>query len=315
MTRSWSTASRAGWSAAAGTASKAAPGSSAGRVESTRAPEVRSLTIADSAALELLAEVPDRAGLCCDFDGTIAPIVPDPHAARALPGALAALHGLARELAAVAVISGRPAPFLADRLELADYRSPLRAIGLHGLEESFQDGSVRLHEGVAEWRPVIETVRDQLRGTLPSGIQVEDKSYGVTAHWRSMIAPEAQLEAVAVQATEVARAVAAEHGLVLLPGKASVELALPLGIDKGTVVTELCGELERAAFLGDDAGDLFAFRALDKLRIASGLRTLKVAVAGAEVPSALVEAADLVLEGPGAAVGFLEALAARVTSS
>ena len=94
-----------------------------------------------------------------------------------------------------------------------------------------------------------------------------------------------------------------------------MELALPLGIDKGTVVTELCGTLERAAFLGDDAGDMFAFRALDELRATSGLRTVKVAVAGADAPRALVEAADLVLDGPGAAVGFLVALAARLHPS
>ena len=298
--------------AAAVTVSRAVPGSNAGRVESTGAREARRLTTTESSALELLAEVPERAGLCCDFDGTIAPMVLDPQAARALPGALAALHDIARELAVVAAISGRPAAFLADRLELESYRSPLRAIGLHGLEESFSDGTVRLRAGVSAWRPVIEVVSDQLRATLPSGVEVEDKAYGVTAHWRSIIASDTELESIAAQVTEVVRAVAAEHGLVPRPGKAMVELALPLGIDKGTVVTELCGGLERAAFLGDDAGDLFAFRALDELKVAPGLLTLKVAVGGAEVPQELVEAADLVLDGPRAAVGFLVALAARL---
>ncbi len=291
------------------------PGSSVGRVDSTRSPEVARLTTTASFAIELLAEAPDRVGLCCDFDGTIAPIVLDLQAARALPGALWALHGLAHKLAVVAAISGRPAAFLADRLELARYRSPLRAFGLHGLEESFADGRVRLRAGASDWQPVIGTVRDQLRQSLPTGVEVEDKSYGVTAHWRSLIASPAEIEAITAQATEVARAIATEHGLVLMPGKASVELALPLGIDKGTVVTELCGGQERAAFLGDDASDLSAFRALDKLTATRGLRTVKVAVAASEVPRALVEAADLVLDGPGAAVGFLEALAARVVIS
>ena len=36
------------------------------------------------------------------------------------------------------------------------------------------------------------------------------------------------------------------------------------------------------------------------------------AVAGADAPRSLVDAADLVLDGPGAAVGFLIALAARL---
>jgi trehalose-phosphatase len=162
---------------------------------------------------------------------------------------------------------------------------------------------------------VIETARDQLRATLPSGVRAEDKGFGVTVHWRSIIASEAELEAIAAQVTQAARAIAVEHGLLTRPGKASVELAPPLGIDKGTVVTELCGGLERAAFLGDDAGDLFAFGALDELRAASGLRTVKVAVAGTGVPQGLVEAADLVLDGPGAAVGFLVALTGRLRGS
>ena len=93
-----------------------------------------------------------------------------------------------------------------------------------------------------------------------------------------------------------------------------MELALPLGIDKGTVVRELCGGLERAGFLGDDAGDLLAFHALDELRSEAGLRTLKVAVAGAEAPPALLAEADLVFDGPAGAADFLEQLAARVRS-
>ena len=60
---------------------------------------------------------------------------------------------------------------------------------------------------------------------------------------------------------------------------------------------------------------LDAVRALDELASSSGLRTVKVAVAGSDVPRALLETADLVLDGPGAAVGFLEALAARVVTT
>jgi trehalose 6-phosphate phosphatase len=229
-----------------------------------------------------------------------------------LPGALGALHELASELAVVVVVSGRPARFLADRLELTSYRSPLRAFGLHGLEECLPDGSVRLRTGVVAWRPVIATAGDQLRATLPAGILVEDKEYGVTAHWRSIGASGSDLEAIVARTKEVVLGVGAEHGLLPRPGKASVELVPPLGIDKGTVVTELCGDLERATYLGDDDGDLPAYQALDTLRASSGVQTVKIAVAGADAPRSLVDAADLVLDGPGAAVGFLIALAARL---
>jgi len=74
---------------------------------------------------------PDRAGLFLDFDGTLAPIVDDPTTS----GMDAALGPVLRDLAAtlglVAVVSGRPAAFLADRVR-AD--GVLR-LGLYGLEE------------------------------------------------------------------------------------------------------------------------------------------------------------------------------------
>jgi len=269
-------------------------------------------TITESSALELLAEVPLRTGLCCDFDGTIAPIVPDPDTSRPLPGALGALHDLSRELAVVAAISGRSATFLANRLELAAHPSPLRAIGLHGLEEWRPDGTVEVRPGVSAWRPAIEAARNELRKAVPDGVKVEDKGYGVTVHWRSVGASGPELESIAARATAVVLRVGAEVGLVPRSGKASVELALPLGIDKGTVVTELCGGLEVAAFLGDDSGDVLAFLALDRLRDGSGLRSLKIAVDSTEAPRELIEEADLVLDGPGAAAGFLEALATRL---
>jgi len=279
---------------------------------STEAPE----PIAKSAsAIELLAQVPERSGLCCDFDGTISPIVVDPESARPLPGAVAVLHALAGQLALVAVVSGRSAEFLAERLELSSHRSPLRAVGLHGLEEAFPDGSVLPHPAAATWRPALETILAELATALPSGVRVEDKGYGITVHWRSSSASGAEREAIAELATEVVGAIAARQGVVVRPGKASVEIALPLGVDKGTAVRELCGGLDRVGFLGDDAGDLLAFKALDELRITSGLFTVKIAVAGDEVPPALVEAADIVLDGPSAAVGFLVALSGRLGAS
>jgi trehalose 6-phosphate phosphatase len=238
--------------------------------------------------------------------------VTDPEEARAAPGAVGALHELSREMALVAAISGRPAGFLAERLEMARYRSPLRAIGLHGLEEWSPDGTVGVRAEAVSWRPTIEAVHALLLAAIPAGVRVEDKGYGITVHWRSLGATGAELAAIAARTTGVVRAVGAEHGLVARSGKASVELAVPLGVDKGSVVSELCRELERACYLGDDLGDLLAFRALDRLGSTTGLVGLKVAVTGAEAPRDLLAEADLVLEGPGAASGFLLALAGRI---
>ena len=256
--------------------------------------------------------MPKRSGLFCDFDGTIAPLVTDPQAAQAAPGAIAALHELSGELGIVAGISGRPAAFLAERLEMANYHSSLRAIGLHGLEEWSPEGKVVLRLAAVSWRPRVEAARDRLLATVPKGVQVEDKGYGITVHWRSLGSSGARLESVAARASGAVRAAGEEYGLVAHAGKASVELVLPLGIDKGSVVIELAAHVDRACYLGDDLGDLLAFRALDRLSSASGLIALKLAVSGAEAPQELVAEADLVLDGPLAATEFLMALAHRL---
>jgi trehalose 6-phosphate phosphatase len=61
-------------------------------------------------------------------------------------------------------------------------------------------------------------------------------------------------------------------------------------------------------FAGDDLADVDAFVALDRLQ-SRGVMTLRVAVRGDETPSELLDAADVVVEGPRALVALLIALA------
>ena len=68
-------------------------------------------TLAEQAAR--LAARADQVALCLDFDGTISPIVDDPEAARPLAGVVELLGPLADRFAAVALVSGRPADYLA----------------------------------------------------------------------------------------------------------------------------------------------------------------------------------------------------------
>ena len=201
---------------------------------------------APTALARLAAEPTSATGLCTDFDGTISPVVVDADAARPIPGALDVLHALAGALGLVAVVSGRPAAFLLERLELERYRSPLRAVGLHGLEEARPDGTIEVRPGVAEWRPTLVEARDQLAATVPDGVTVEDKVYGVTVHWRRLASEQpARAAAASEAATSLVAELATQLGLVARPGKASSELVLPVGVDKGVVVDELCGGLAR----------------------------------------------------------------------
>ncbi|HET6636342.1 MAG TPA: trehalose-phosphatase, partial [Streptomyces sp.] len=66
-------------------------------------------TRAGRAGLDAFVARPGKALLAVDFDGTLAPLVPDPDDARAHPGAAPALARLAPRLAAAAVVTGRPA--------------------------------------------------------------------------------------------------------------------------------------------------------------------------------------------------------------
>jgi trehalose 6-phosphate phosphatase len=96
-------------------------------------------------------------------------------------------------------------------------------------------------------------------------------------------------------------------GLVSRPARMSVELHPPIDVDKGTALLQVAEGLSAVCFIGDDVGDLPAFDALDQLE-ERGVAVLRVAVAGSEAVPALVDRADLVLDGPEAVKDLLERL-------
>jgi trehalose 6-phosphate phosphatase len=241
---------------------------------------------------------PGEAGVLADFDGTLAPIVDEPAAARPLPEAVDVLHRLADRYARVAVVSGRPATFLAARLRLTE-GSRLVASGLYGMEYA-QGGQVTTDPRAEEWRAVVREAADEAEEQAPPEVLVERKGLSVTLHYRTC--PER-----AVWVRQWADEHAARTGLAVHPARMSVELRPPVEIDKGTVVAELARGLAAVCFVGDDIGDLAAFEALDRLR-EGGVATLKVVVASAEAPQALLDAGDVVVDGPTAALAVLERL-------
>jgi trehalose 6-phosphate phosphatase len=259
-------------------------------------------------APDLLAPLcadPSRTALLCDFDGTLAPIVDEPSAARPLHGAPTLLGRLAGRFGTVAVVSGRPAAFLADRMSAstgAGWGPRVELIGLYGMEAVGPDGTVRPDERVAPWLPVVAETVARLRVGAPDGVLVEAKGPAVAVHWRQ--APDAGPWATARTAEEAARS-----GLEAHPGRLSVELRPPLAIDKGTVVRRLTEGRGAACFLGDDLGDLPAFAALARRTVEDGLAAVGVAVRDAETAPEVAEAADLIVDGPEGALAVLEWLA------
>ncbi|EGX60347.1 trehalose-phosphatase [Streptomyces zinciresistens K42] len=254
---------------------------------------------------------PGRAVIALDFDGTLAPIVPDPEQARAHPGALAALAALAPKAAAVAVITGRPAAVAVRHGGFA---------GAPGLDHLVVLG----HYGAERWdaardevtapdpHPGVDAVRAALPGVLAAagpaaaGSRTEDKGHAVAVHTRRAADPQGAFDALRGPLTGLAGA----HGLVVEPGRMVLELRPP-GMDKGVALTALVRDLgaESVLYAGDDLGDLPAYAAVDGLR-SEGVPGLLVCSASEEV-TALSERADIVVDGPQGVVRLLRALAAQ----
>ncbi|MFD0279926.1 trehalose-phosphatase [Kitasatospora sp. NPDC127111] len=269
-------------------------------------------TEAGRTGLEALLASPREAVVALDFDGTLAPIVADPSRARAHPGVAGALRALAPRVGSVVVVTGRPAGLA---VEYGGFE------GIDGLVVLGHYGAERWEAGVLTAPPVhpgVAAARADLDGVLaaagaPAGTWVEDKGRSLAVHTRRTEAPEQALELLRAPVA----ALAAEHGLVVEPGRLVLELRPP-GVDKGAALRSFLGERDARTVLyaGDDLGDVAAFAAVEELR-GDGLAGLLVcsgAVGDAPVKE-LADRADLVVEGPAGVAALLERLAAELGRS
>lgn len=248
-------------------------------------------------SLDPLVAHPEHAGVVTDFDGTLAPIVLDPSAARPLADASEVLGLLGARYARVAVVSGRPAAFLLDRLGPLE---GVRLVGLYGLEWA-EGTTVVEHPDVGRWRDTVAGAVAAAEKEAPAGVTVEPKGLSVTLHVR-------EVPTQGDWALQWAKLESERSGLAIHPARKSVELRPPVPIDKGSVVEEVLEGLHAGCFIGDDLGDLPAFDALDRLE-SRGLVGVRVAVRSAEAPPELLRRADVTLDGPEGALALLRDLA------
>lgn len=258
-------------------------------------------------ALAPLRAEPERAAVLLDVDGTLAPIVTHVDDAHVPEHTRRLLTEIARRYGVVACVSGRRA---SDARRLVGIGT-INYLGSHGTE-LLQTGwtEPRLDPAVEEWRQRIQqfSVEHDTPALRTLRVRAEDKGAVVAFHWRG--APDEERARAAIDAI-------AEHaeraGLRTHWGRKVLEIRPPVRMDKGAGLVAFLGErrLSAALYAGDDATDLDAFRGLGELVQSGSLRTaLRVGVRSDEGPPALIEQADLVVDGPDGVRELLEALLA-----
>ena len=201
-------------------------------------------------ALRAIARSP-RLLVCCDYDGTLAPIVADPTSAYPLAEAVAALRTLsALPATMVAVISGRA---LRDLAALSRLPAEVHLVGSHGTE--FDLGFVHTLE------PEQHALRARLLAWLHNhvdqvpGASLEVKPAGVAVHVRNCSDEDA-----ARLLAELEKGPAQWQGIEVKRGKKLLELSV-VSADKGRAIDVLRHEFAASAtlFMGDDATDEAGF--------------------------------------------------------
>jgi trehalose 6-phosphate phosphatase len=259
-----------------------------------------------SEALRPLTDRPEEAAVLCDIDGTLAPIVERAEEAT-VPEATSRLLGrIARRYRVVACISGRGA---------AEAR---RIVGVGGIAYAGSHGAELLLPGQtsAELVPAFATWADRVREfslgkdsaeLRMMRVRIEDKGAIVAFHWRG-----AREEAAALTQIQAIAAEAESAGFFTHWGRKVLEVRPPVQIDKGQAVRELLRRtpVRTATFGGDDATDLDVFDVLADLRAEGALdAAVCVGVHSDEGPPAIVERADVVVDGTPGFVQVLEVLA------
>ncbi len=259
-------------------------------------------------ALQPLLADPARSALLCDIDGVLAPIVRRAEEARVSERVSLLLGRLARSFGLVACISGRSA---------ADAR---RLVGVGGIAYAGSHGAELLEPGAA--RPRTDEAFKGWEGRVKGfaaerdtpelrrlRVRIEDKGPIAAFHWRGVPDEDAARGRLEELAGEAER-----DGLAVHWARKVLEVRPPIRFDKGQAVRSLVeGASSRAAlFAGDDTTDLDAFDALRALEEEGALdAAVLVGVRSDEGPTAIVERADLVVDGVEGFTKVLSALADR----
>jgi trehalose 6-phosphate phosphatase len=237
---------------------------------------------------------PSRAAILMDIDGTLAPIVRHATDAMVPEATRSVLIALTRRYAVVACVSGRRA---SDARRVVSIGT-MTYVGSHGAE-ILRPGTVEpvVDPNLRPWIGRIQRFAGEAAtpDLAKLRVRLEDKQTIVAFHWRG--APD---EAAAEEAVHGVADRADAAGFATHWGRKVLEVRPPVPMDKGSGVRQLLRDHDVAAamYVGDDATDLDAFRALGELVESGRLeRAVRVGVASDEGPAAITAEADLVVDG------------------
>jgi trehalose 6-phosphate phosphatase len=208
--------------------------------------------------LKAVTEAP-RSLLLLDYDGTLAPFREERDRAFPYPGVAELLQEIVRGgHTRVVIISGRDT---SETIPLLGITPTPEVWGLHGMQRRKLDGNietVRVHERY------LDALSDATRwlGCQRLWHAAEFKTGSIAVHWRGL--SDWEVEDLRGRVLSGWSPIAAYSRLELLEFDGGLEIRVPEA-DKGDVVRLVLSEVEPdtpAAYLGDDATDERAFRAL-----------------------------------------------------
>lgn len=209
-------------------------------------------------ALKNFEEMKERIGcreiaLFLDFDGTLAPILPNPDDVE-LPSSLKEKLEESSKYFKTAIMSGRDRRDVKERVGLPN----LFYGGSHGFDITGPGGFRFELEEAHEIFPALDRAQKRLESSLHSleGIRIERKRYAIAVHYR-----QASAEAAEQACAEVRRVGRDFDQLKVAGGKKIYELKPNIDWGKGKAIEKLCQVLEIdssnavAFYLGDDVTD------------------------------------------------------------
>ena len=199
--------------------------------------------------------------LSFDVDGTLAPIAAHPALAHVPEATRRIISSLVtRPGVIVILVSGRAAH---DARRVVGVER-VWTVGNHGAEVIDPIGDTTVDPAVSRYAEAVARTAQALQPLVAAirGVLLENKTWTLSVHYR------AADERVVPRLRGIVEGVAAQQGLIVTEGKKVLEIRPPVGVNKGTAISRLVGDLggfRRGAsvlFAGDDITDEDAFRFL-----------------------------------------------------